>query len=162
MPNFPLGMPVTGCGFTMYGITVSDTCVTLSPMLRACALRPGAGSAVAVHELRRVVVGMAGDAVLVRLAVHHRLGEEVAVSRRRRRGPLERGGVPGVLGDAGALPEAHEEVHDEDELRQPQAPRAPADEDVERLHATAVRIDGRGVEPARKAGHALEEHRHGG
>src|SRR5712664_5018579 len=97
-------------------------------------------------ELRRVVVGLARYAVLVRLAVDDRLGDEVAVSGRGRSSPLQRGGVPGVLRHPGALLQAEEEVHDEEELCEPQAPGAPGDEHVQRLDPAAVRVHGRVVE----------------
>src|SRR5207237_2408619 len=56
--------------------------------------------------------------------------------------------------------QADEEIDDEYQLRQPQPPRAPGDEDIQRLHSAPVRVDGRVVQPPRQSGHALEEHRH--
>src|SRR5437762_3308033 len=97
MPSVPLASPESGRGSTVYGISMLG------------ALRV---------ELRREVGGGARDAVLVRAAIHHRLSDEVAVSGRRRRRPLERRGLPRVLVDQRAPLDAAEEVHDERQLRQ--------------------------------------------
>src|SRR5437764_11224003 len=102
MPSLPLASPESGRASTVYGIFISG------------ALR---------LELRGEVLGRSRHAVLVRAAIHDRLGEEVAVTGRRRRRPFERRGLPRVLVDHGAPFDAHEEVDDEEQLEQTQAPR---------------------------------------
>src|SRR5471030_656968 len=92
MPSFPFVSPESGRGSTVYGIS----------MLRALRF-----------ELGREVCGGAGHAVLVRAAVYHRLGQEVAMSGRRRRRPLERRRVPRIHADLLTPLEAREEVDDE-------------------------------------------------
>src|SRR6266567_4184175 len=97
IPSLPLASPESGRGSTVYGIS----------MLRALRFELG----------REVLVG-AGHAVLVRAAVDHRLGQEVAVSGRRGRRPLERRRVPRVDAAGLAPLDAAEEVEDERQLRQ--------------------------------------------
>src|SRR5712671_3801197 len=97
MPSLPLARPESGRGSTVYGIS----------MLRALRF-----------ELWREVGGGARHAVLVRAAIDHRFSEEVAVSGRRGRRPLERRGLPRVLVDQRAPLHAAEEVDDERQLRQ--------------------------------------------
>src|SRR3989442_15632834 len=80
------------------------------------------------------------DAVFVRRAIHDRLGQEIAVSRRRRRQPLERGRFPRILVDRLAPLEAHEEVDDEKDLEQTKAPRRVALDDVPVQHTLVVRV----------------------
>src|SRR5438552_2928125 len=108
-PNLPLARPESGRGSTVYGIS----------MLRALRF-----------ELWREVRSGARHAVLVRTAVHDRLRQEVAVTGRRRRRPLERGGVPRILVAQRAPLDAREEVHDERQLKQAEPPGRDADDDV--------------------------------
>src|SRR5205823_2402032 len=74
-------------------------------------------------ELRAEIPWRAGDAVFVRSAVRDRFGEEVTVAGRRRRQPLECRRLPGILVDERAPLDAHEEVHDEEQLKEPEPPR---------------------------------------
>src|SRR5512142_2305286 len=106
IPSLPLARPESGRGSTVYGIS----------MLRALRF-----------ELWREVGGGARHAVLVRPAIDHRFGEEVAVSGRRRRRPFERRGVPRVLVGEGAPLDAAEEVEDERQLEEAERPRGDAD-----------------------------------
>src|ERR1700726_1255849 len=76
MPSLQLCSPVSGRASTVYGMFI----------LRALRL-----------ELRGEVPGGARHAVLVRTAIHDRLGQEVAVPRRRGRRPFERRRVPRIL-----------------------------------------------------------------
>src|SRR4051812_31885371 len=104
IPSFPLYTPVTGCGFTVCGISMS----VYSSSARVLRLRPLG------EPLRPVVVARpARMAVLVWPAVGRRRRREVAVRRGRGRGPLERRRVPRVV--AHLLPHEHaeEEVQDE-------------------------------------------------
>src|SRR5947209_13627639 len=109
MPSFPLASPESGRASTVYGMFISG------------ALR---------LELRGEVLRGSRHAVLVRTAIHDRLGQEIAVAGRRRRRPLERGGLPRILVDRGAPLVAHEEVANEDQLEQAEAPRRVALHDV--------------------------------
>src|SRR5712692_9794353 len=95
MPSLPLVSPVSGLASTVCGMF----------MLRALRL-----------ELWHEVFRGAGHAVLVRPPVDNGLGQEVPVSRRRRSGPLERGGFPRVLIDESPPFDAAEEVDDERNL----------------------------------------------
>src|SRR3954451_23769577 len=94
------------------------------PFRTSCVMEPGIASdalRVAV-DLRRVrlhdeVPRRAGDAVLVRTVVHHRMrAAEVIDGRRRRNGPFERGRAPGIGARARAPFQAPEEVGEENEL----------------------------------------------
>src|ERR1041384_4162944 len=98
IPSWPFASPVSGRSSTVYGIFISG------------ALR---------LELRGEVLRGARDAVLVRRAIHDRFSEEVAVRRRRGRGPFERCRLPRVRVGRLAPLDAHEEVDDEEQLEQP-------------------------------------------
>src|SRR5262245_15419017 len=82
-------------------------------------------------ELWTEILRGARHAVFVWRAVDDRLGEEVAVSRRRRRRPLERRGFPRVLVHRLAPEDARDEVDDERQLEQPEGPGRHADHDVQ-------------------------------
>src|SRR5437899_2599342 len=95
IPSLPLASPESGRSSTVYGMFMS---------IGLCLLR---------FEGRREVARRARDTVFVRSAIDDRLGQEVAVSRRRRRRPLQRGRLPRVDADRLAPFDAHEEVDDE-------------------------------------------------
>src|SRR5580704_2546681 len=81
MPSLPFASPVSGRSSTVYGIFINY------------ALPVYALSGSNCGEILRG----AGNAVFVRPAIHNRLGKEVAVTRRRRRRPLERRRLPRIL-----------------------------------------------------------------
>src|SRR4051812_724756 len=98
MPSLPLVSPVSGRASTVYGI-----------FMALCALR---------LELGREILHRAGHAVLIRSAVHDRFGEEVAMSGRRRRRPLERRRFPRIAVDERSPLDARKEVDDERDLKE--------------------------------------------
>src|SRR6185503_5938429 len=104
MPSLPLASPVSGRSSTVYGIFIGP--------LRLFRL-----------ELWTEVAGRTRDAVFVGPAVHDRLAQEVAVSRRRRRGPLQRGRIPRVPIDRFPPLDAREEIDDERDLEETERPR---------------------------------------
>src|SRR5258708_22892806 len=106
IPSLPLVSPVSGRSSTVYGIFIG-VCVLCSPLCPSRFFR---------FELRTEIPRRARDAVFVRAAIHDRLGQEVAVSRRRRRRPLERRRFPRILVDERAPLQAGEEIDDERNL----------------------------------------------
>src|ERR1700730_1920934 len=110
MPSLQLCSPVSGRASTVYGMFI----------LRALRL-----------ELGGEVPGGAGHTVLVRAAIHDRLGQEVAVSGRRGRGPFQGRRIPRIL--VNLLPpfQAREEVDDERDLEEAEGPGGKADDDVQ-------------------------------
>src|SRR4051812_39363872 len=105
MPSLPLVSPVSGRVSTVYGIFIESQ--------KSGSLR---------LELRREILRRARNAVFVRTPVDDRLGDEVAVSRRRRRRPLEGRRLPWILVYHFAPDEAGEEVDDERNLEQTECP----------------------------------------
>src|SRR5436309_14356472 len=106
IPSFPFASPVSGRSSTVYGMFTNN-------LPRSCFFR---------FELRTEILRGARHAVLVRAEIHDRLGQEVAVARRRRRRPLERRRLPRIAVDGLAPLDAHEKVDDEKELKQPEGP----------------------------------------
>src|SRR5262249_42224924 len=122
IPSLPFASPVSGRSSTVYGIFIAALC-PLSPFVSL--------SRFLGFELRTEVLGRARHTVLVRRAVDDRLGEEVAVSRRRRRRPLEGRRFPRILVHGLAPEDAREEVDDERQLEESQRPGGHADPDVQ-------------------------------
>src|SRR4029077_12121323 len=77
--------------------------------------------------LHREISSVAGQAVFVWPAIRHWRSHEISMRRRRRRGPLQRGGFPWIVVDFFAVLDAPEEVDDERNLRQTHDPRCPRD-----------------------------------
>src|SRR5689334_10750082 len=73
--------------------------------------------------LHGVVFATTREAVFIRTAIGHRRGDEIAVPRRRRRRPFQRGRIPRIIVlDLLPLPNAIEEIDDERNLRQAHYP----------------------------------------
>src|SRR5215510_9868035 len=116
IPSLPFASPVSGRSSTVYGIFIAALC-PLSPFVSL--------SRFLGFELWTEVLRRARHAVRVQRAwraVDDRLGKEVAVSRRRRRRPLERRRFPRILVDGLAPEDAREEVDDERQLEESQRP----------------------------------------
>ena len=108
------------------------------------------------------VLRATGHAVFVRPVVHLRRHLEIAVRerRRRRRRPLERGGLPRVRSHWLALEDAPEEIEDERNLEQHQPPGRVRHELVPVQHGLRVRVlHAAVIEPAVHAMQPLDEHR---
>src|SRR5206468_3488347 len=76
--------------------------------------------------LGRIIIGLAGDRVFIWAAVDLWRLVKVAVWRRSRGLPLQRGGVPRIVRcHRFAVFDAPEKIEDERNLRQPQANRGP-------------------------------------
>src|SRR5205809_370621 len=124
MPSLPFARPVSGLTSTVYGM------FTLN--LHRGGRRGRGGSILTLRvlrvlrgswllrllrlELRAEIPCRTRDAVLVRTAIHDRLGQEVAMSRRRGRRPFERRGFPRIPVDGLPPLDAHEEIDDEKDL----------------------------------------------
>src|SRR5260370_5360999 len=77
--------------------------------------------------LRAKILLRPANAVIVGAAIHSERLRKISVRRRRRRGPLQRGGFPRIVVDFFAVLGAPEEIDDEWNLRQSHDPRCPRD-----------------------------------
>src|ERR1051326_1180913 len=76
--------------------------------------------------LRRVIVGLSGDAVFVRAAMHLGHGGEVAMRRRSRRLPFQRSRMPGSVGlNFLSVADAPKQIDDERNLSESETDRGP-------------------------------------
>src|SRR3989338_8641283 len=111
------------------------------------------------NMLRPEISVAAGDAVFIRPAINGWNFLKIFVRERRRRaGPLERGGLPGILFRFGPSEDAVEEIYDERNLKQKEENRAGAHEDVERLNRDVVDLNRGVVKPPLNARQTLNEH----
>src|SRR5438309_2324886 len=85
--------------------------------------RHGAGQDPVLEVLRQVVGVSIDGAVNIRSAINYRRLREVAVRRRRRRGPLQRIAVPGIPPCYLAPKQAVKEIENENQLDQPENQR---------------------------------------
>src|SRR5512135_894560 len=87
-----------------------------------------------VPVLRQPVFRDFRRAILVGAAINHRLRLEIAMWRRRRRGPFQRVRLPGIALRLLAGKQAPEKVSQKEDLRCAQEKRADRDEHVPMLH----------------------------
>src|SRR5215471_5058361 len=110
-PSLPLCKPVSGRASTVYGMFMIRCNVECRVSFLPLRL-----------PLRREILPRAWNRVLVGSAIRDRLGQEIPVTRRRRRHPLERRRLPGIPIDRLPPLQTGEEVDDEGNLEQAEAP----------------------------------------
>src|SRR3989304_4758765 len=96
-----------------------------------------------LDKLRGVIFGLSRNAIFIGTTIHHRRGDEVSMRWWCGCCPLQRGRFPWIIGsDLLPFPDTPEEVEDERNLRQGQAPRSPRHMNAQRLHSLSVCVDG--------------------
>src|ERR1700724_2217998 len=93
--------------------------------------------------LRKEILLHAGNTVFVRPVINRRCHFEIAVSWRRRHGPLQGGGIPGISRCLWSLEHAVKEIDEKWNRRQAQTECAQSDEYLQRLLAAQMVVKSR-------------------
>src|SRR4029077_14250576 len=134
-PPYEGGFPppvsrVRGYLTARFGVTVDIPSLGLVRRIRR-------GRRIVLHD---VVARRSRNPIFIRTVAHHgRVSAKVVVRRRRGRGPLERGGFPGIVRRLGSLEDAPEEVDYEHQLCSDGDDGAVSDELVQRDQVLEIR-----------------------